>query len=586
MRKSLVVLLIGCFLYSVSAGFCMGQESTIHKEISEFISTMVKECEVPGAAVGIVKDGNVMFSEGFGLRNVNENLPVTSNTLFVLASVTKAFITMAMGILVDDGLLDWDEPVRTYIPNFILKDEFATARITPRDMITHRSGLPRHDYIWVGSNFTPEQLVESLRYLEPSADLRTRYQYNNLMYISAGYLIGKVAGTGWDEFVKQRIFSPLGMTSSTCSVNELKLTSEFARAYRKQNGTFELVPFPPPEDILRSGPRGSGSINSNINDMTKWLLFHLNKGEVNGKRIISRNNIYQMHSPQIATPPATPERSEVMHQSYGLGWSIDSYKGHYRVHHGGSSMGFTSHITFFPHENFGVVVLSNGSSPLPDIVCNFVSDMLLEKETADWQKRLKEMRERRRSEREKKRITGTKPAHELKDYTGDYKHPAYGLFSVTLKNGKLETIFHHQSSILEHLHYETFTNDERTKITFHTNDNGKVESLTVPLEPAVDDIVFIRSVPEDWNNLEFLKKFMGVYTINGTNIRIFLNDENIFSAIINKKTTFELILDSGTRFNVKSEPGSSIEFVTDDSGKVISAIITQPNGTFTAKKTK
>jgi len=494
-KKAIIIILVILFSFS---SILTSQESEKQrvdlKKITAFINEMMKEWKVPGAAVGIVKDGEVVFSEGFGLRNIDENLPVTPNTLFVLASVTKAFITMSMGMLVDDGLLDWDTPVRTYLPNFILKDDFATMRITPRDMVTHRSGLPRHDYMWFGSNLTPAELVESLRYLEPSADLRARYQYNNLMFISGGYLIGKVSGTPWDKFVGERIFNPLGMTSSNCSINELKKSEEFARSYSRRDDEYTLNPFPPPTDILRSGPRGSGSINSNINDMTKWMLLHLNRGRANGKRIISIRNIDRMHTPQIVTS-ARPVKSDVLHQSYGMGWSIDSYRGHYRVHHGGGSMGFATHVTLLPHEKFGIVVLTNASTPLPDLICNYSSDILLGKEPIDWNKRF-QLQRRGRPRSEEKPVPGTKPAHQLIDYTGEYEHLAYGLLKITLENGSLKADIHGNSSNLKHWHYEVFRNEDGTNITFHTNAKGNIDRVSIPLEPAVDDIVFIRKTKE------------------------------------------------------------------------------------------
>jgi len=412
----LLFVIILCYLVSSSSTAQNAPELQQRLEkINTYINTVLKEWNAAGIGVGIVKDGEVIFSEGFGLRNVEEKLPVTPNTLFVLASVTKPFVTAAMSMLVDDGLLDWDTPVRTYLPGFMLKNEYATGHITPRDMAVHRSGLPRHDHIMIGTNYTPEKVVEVLRHLEPSCDFRSRYQYNNLMYIAAGHLIGKVTGKTWDEIVRERIFRPLGMEKSNCSIRELKETKDFARGYfyNRNKEQFELISFPPPSDILFYGPRASGSINSSINDMNKWLQFQLNRGQVNGKNLISPDNFLQMHTPQIVKPFSVLEKSEVMHPSDGIGWEIDSYRGHYRVHQGGASaiQSYASELTLFPHENLGIVVLTNAYLPLTVALSNFISDVLLDLEPVDWNKRYMSMWFERRSAGREEPAEAIKPEH-------------------------------------------------------------------------------------------------------------------------------------------------------------------------------
>jgi CubicO group peptidase (beta-lactamase class C family) len=191
------------------------------QKIRSYIDTSMKVWGTPGLAVGIVKDGKVILAEGFGKRDVEKNLPVTPKTRFILGSTTKAFTTMAMGILVDEGKLDWDKPVSSYLPQFKLMNEYATLHATPRDLATHRTGLPRHDIVWANAAFSLPELVESLQYLEPSRDFRTTFQYNNLMYIAAGCLVGRVSGSSWEEVVRERIFEPLGMADSGCTVPEL-----------------------------------------------------------------------------------------------------------------------------------------------------------------------------------------------------------------------------------------------------------------------------------------------------------------------------------------------------------------------------
>ena len=504
MRKRQVVSTFLVFLLgfiAVAGGQPVSQNLNA-KQISEglakirsYIDTSMKTWGTPGLAVGIVKDGKVILAEGFGKRDAEKNLSVTAKTRFILGSTTKAFTTMAMGILVDDGKLDWDKPVIHYIPRFRLMNEYATLHATPRDLATHRTGLPRHDMVWANSAFSLEELVESLQYLEPNRDFRTAFQYNNLMYIAAGYLVGRVSGSTWEEVVRERIFKPLGMTNSGCTVPELLSAAEFSYAYAGEKEKFTARPFPPPTDKLMYGARASGSVNTTAEDMCKWMLLHLNKGTAGGKQVISRANLLQMHTPQIPVPWRPAEKSELMYPSCGLGWMIESYRDHYRVHHGGATMGFFSYVSLFPHENLGIVVLVNMGGSLPSIVANYASDVLLGLDPLDWNKRAQDQMKAAAAPQEK-RVEGTKPSHKLEDYAGEYNHPAYGLLKIEVAHDKLTATFHGQSSPLEHWHYETFRIAEsdlrRTRLTFQTNLRGEVVSVSAPLESAVKEIVFQR----------------------------------------------------------------------------------------------
>jgi CubicO group peptidase (beta-lactamase class C family) len=501
--RTVGLLIIFLLVFSFHSAYPIGAQSASPDELNpalqkirSYIDTSMKTWGTPGLAVGIVKDGKVVFAEGFGKRDVDKNIPVTAKTRFILGSTTKAFTTMAMGILVDDGKLDWDKPVVDYLPQFKLMNEYATLHATPRDLATHRTGLPRHDMVWGNSSFSLEELVESLQFLEPSRDLRTAFQYNNLMYIAAGYLVGQVSGSSWEEVIRERIFKPLGMADSGCTVPELLSAEEFSYAYAREKEKLAALPFPPPTDKLMYGARASGSVNTTAEDMCKWMLLHLNKGTAGGKQIITSANLLQMHTPQIPIPWRPAEKSEFMYPSYGLGWMIDSYRDHYRVHHGGATMGFFSYVSLFPHENLGIVVLVNLGGALPTIVANYASDVLLGLDPLDWNKKAQDQMKAAAAPQEK-RVEGTKPAHKLEDYAGEYNHPAYGLLKVEAAQDKLTASFHGYSSPLEHWHYETFRIAEAdlrgTKLTFQTNLRGEIVSVSAPLESAVKEIVFQRA---------------------------------------------------------------------------------------------
>ncbi len=465
--------------------------------IRAYVETTLKIWDIPGAAVGIVKDGRVVFLEGFGKRDVDRNLPVTPRTRFILGSTTKAFTTMALGLLVDERKLSWDQPVVTALSDFRLQDEYASLHATVRDLASHRTGLPRHDWVWMNSPMDLGELVRSLRYLEPSRELRAAFQYNNLMFISLGYIVEKVSGAPWDAFLHERIFRPLGMADSGCTIPEYTAAAEYARSYRKEGGKVVMQPFPLPSDKLMYGARASGSVNTTAEDMCKWMLLHLSNGRAGNPALISSANLLQMHTPQIATPWNPGQQSETLFPSYGLGWMLDVYRSNYRVHHGGSTMDFNSYVMLFPHAGIGVVVLINANTPGVNALANGIGDLAMAMEPIDWNGLLQARNRVGSGNRpQAARTAGTHPAHNFEEYIGEYRHPAYGTIKVETSGGHLSVTFHGYSSPLEHWHYETFsiTGSDLVgiRLTFQTDARGEVVSVSAPLESAVKDIVFAR----------------------------------------------------------------------------------------------
>lgn len=263
---------------------------------------ILKAWNIPGAAIGVVKDGKILFLEGFGKRDVEKNLPVTPQTRFILGSTTKAFTTMAIGLLAAEKKLDWDKPVSSFLPDFRLMDEYASLHATVRDLAAHRTGLPRHDLVWVNSPMDLEEMVRVLRYLEPSRELRTAFQYNNLMYITLGYLVDKAAGVPWDACVREKIFKPLAMTQSGCTIPEYTAAGEHAFSYRFEEKKQVAQPLPQPTEKLMYGARASGSVNTTAADMCRWITAHLQAGEVDGNQVFPANVVRETHSPQIPIP--------------------------------------------------------------------------------------------------------------------------------------------------------------------------------------------------------------------------------------------------------------------------------------------
>ncbi len=589
----LLILFVSILIYSPLLTQEKAQEVDL-EGLFEFINKTMNEWKVPGLAISIVKDGKVICSEGFGFRDVTKGLKVTPRTLFAIGSCSKAFTATTMGILVDEGKLDWDKPVREYLPSFKLKDPFASERMTPRDLVCHRSGLPRHDAMWYNSSASRKELFDRLQHLEPNKDFRTVYQYQNLMFMTAGYLVGQIMKTTWEDFVQEHIFEPLGMKDSNFSVEDSKRAPDFALPYGERKDNVIEIPF---RNIDTVGP--AGSINSNVTDMAKWLLLNLNKGKHSEKQIISEASLQQIHSPQMISSQSI-RYDELFYSSYGMGWGITAYRGHLLLTHGGGIDGFTALVSLMPRDNIGMVILTNMSgTPLTSIVAYNAYDRLLGLDPVDWNKRIKERRdkakeeaEKAKKEKDKDQVLDAKPSHPYEDYTGDFEHPGYGIITISKKAGEpLKAVYNSIEFTVDHYHYDIFefNNEEfdsHRKASFSSDIKGNIQSLAIKLEPAVKEIVFTRMPPKTMKEKSFLEKFVGEYELEGMTIKIVLKGEDTLFLSVPGQPEYELVPYKGNEFTLKNLSGFSIEFIMDESGGVTEAKVTQPNGVFTAKKKK
>lgn len=481
---------------------------TINKTIEQlngFNDWLLKEMErwkVPGAAIGVLYDGEIVFAEGFGYRDVEKQLPVDADTLFAIGSCSKAFTTFDMGLLVDEGKLNWDTPLRDYLPDFRLYDEAATQYATPRDIVSHRTGLPRHDNTWYGSPATREELFQRLRHLKPNKTFRQRYEYQNLMFMTAGYLVGRLTGTTWEEFTQRRVLDPLGMSRTNFSVSVSETADNAALPYTNRKGEMKAIPF---RNLDAVGP--AGSINSNVNDMLKWLALHLNGGRHGDTQIISEATLRETHTAQTVMP-ITPDmpwygRSEIANTAYALGWAVQTYRNRNMVRHTGGIDGFISSVSFFPEDKFGVIVLTNVGDTFPATAFAFnLFDRLLGLEPLDWSDRLQEhktkMEEAARKHKDetlKKRIENTQPSRALADYAGVYENPGYGTLVIEAADDALGMRFNGESFRLEHFHHDTFTmtngtEDVFTLVSFGIDAFGDIQTFYVGWEPTVEPIAF------------------------------------------------------------------------------------------------
>jgi CubicO group peptidase (beta-lactamase class C family) len=563
------------------------------EQFAPCIEKALEDFQVPGVAVGVVVDGHVVFAKGFGYRDLEKKLPVDTKTLFALGSCTKAFTSFAMGNLVDEGLVGWDDPVIDVLPEFRLWDQYATTNLTIRDLLTHRTGMPRHELLWYNSKMHKSEMLKRIRYLEPSYDIRERYQYGNLMYFTAGLAMESIAHKSWEEIVQERILTPLQMTHTNFSVEETQKSDNFASPYLEKNDRLKKIPF---RNISLIGP--AGSINSNIDDMMHWVKMQLNNGFHNDQRLISVATLGELHSPQVIVPGA-PEVKETFLSAYGIGWAVFSYRGHYLVTHDGVSDGFTSAVCLVPSKKVGVVTLVNKNlNGLARYLSLELLDRVLDLPAAKWfEDGVSSIRKNKESAKEAKlaedrmRKKGTSPSHALEDYAGVYEHPGYGNITIDLVDGKLEAIYNDLTFVLGHWHYDVFSvveekqdmivSLERKKFTFCNNANGDIGELCVPFEPTAADIVFKRKAELKHSAIAYLRQFTGVYEIYDYTVEVVLRNGGLM-AIIPGQTPYELIPAGDNEFLVKTLSASTVKFVLNQENKVEEVLILHPYGAFTA----
>jgi CubicO group peptidase (beta-lactamase class C family) len=404
-----------------------GQEARGETELSDDFALLVRRLmardQIPGVAVGVVERGQLGFARGFGYRDVNNHLPMTPDTLFPLGSASKSFTATAIALLADEGRIALDNPVRMYLPDFFLQDPVASATLTTRDLLTHKSGLPRHDFFWYEAPFSRDELYRRLRFLEPVGPPRTRWRYNSLMFVVAGRIVERISGESWETFVKTRILLPLGMHRTLLSAEAMEADSNHASPYALRDGRARKIPM-----LKRlSAIAPAGAVQSSVRDLARWLTFHATRSP----GLLSEDFWSELHRPQAEMP--APAEPEVQHPYYALGWIHECYRGHPLVMHNGAIDGFTVHLGFLPETGQGLILLMNRSLAAEALMAIVYSayDRLLGLEPIDWEGRLKETPTPLQAVRE---VALDLPIQQV---VGTYEHPAYGVLLVRAKGDKL-----------------------------------------------------------------------------------------------------------------------------------------------------
>lgn len=559
----------------------------------QYMEQLLKDWNAPGVGVGIVVKGKLVFVKGYGYRDYDKKTPITGNTLFQIASNSKLFTAVAVGMEVENGKMEWDKPIKKFVPSIEFYNDELNNNVTMRDMLSHRTGISRHDLIWFKSEFSRKQLFDKLKYLEPSQPLRQGYLYNNLMYTAAGYSIELLTGKTWEEYLQANILNPLDMKSTVFTIADMKKSSDYFTPYDEKRDTNILYQIPWYEEQGGVGP--AGAVISNINDMSHWLIALMNDGKYNGKQVIPSAVLQATLQPSIPNGNSmTANYKEKQNTVYGMGRSISSYRGHLYTEHGGALDGIYSQVSFMPQDSIGVIVFAIGDHcrPLIEIVNFNVYERLLGLDQTPWkERRLKEYLEGKKIRKEARqkasvgRIAGTKPSHPLDDYLGEYEHPAYGIIKITKKDEDMQFALNKIQLPLSHFHYDRFDtpDDQRLglfSLNFTTNPQGDIGGLTVSVDES--EAVFTRRPDASLSDPATLESYTGNYEIAGSVLTVALKNDELTVSFPGAPAT-HLIPYKSKVFKAKEFSDMTIEFVMEN-GKVTAMKQKDPSGEYLMKR--
>jgi len=485
MKQLSSFLLAAIFVQSLQAAPAVDQ-AALDRIVNEAMSVW----QIPGAAIVVVKDGRIIHARGYGVRELGKTDPVNADTLFAIGSTTKAFTTTAMAMLTAEGKMNWDDPVRRHLNYFRLSDPCADSLVTLRDIVSHRTGLSRHDVLWDNSPWTRDEVVQRIGGVQLTKPFRSAYQYQNVMFIAAGQAVAASSGMTWEQFIQTRILNPLGMARTKLSLGEAGHDPNHALGHSRSS-TSGIVKRREPIDDTSVGP--AGSMYSSARDFGRWLQFQLAGGVADGRRLISAEALGETHMPQtvIRMEGSTREwHPETNLMAYGLGWYVADYRAQRLVYHTGSLNGFRANVAFLPGENIGVAILLNvGRSIAALSIRNALLDQILGGEKRNWNefyqaidKKSDEEDEKEKKARQAKRKLNTSPSRELATYAGTYRNPGYGDVVISAEPAALWFRWSRLAVPLEHFHFDTFVvrserDDLEELLVFALNANGEPSTL-------------------------------------------------------------------------------------------------------------
>jgi len=572
-----------------------GQDADIAKKLQGFDAYMeqtLKDWNTPGIGVGIVVGDKLVFAKGYGYRDYEKKLPYTPKTLHQIASNSKLFTAVAAGMLVEEGKLTWDKPIKEAVPTIQFYNDQLNSNVTLRDMLSHRTGVTRHDLIWFKSPFTRKELFEKLKYLEPQAPMRETFLYNNLMFSAVGQIIELKSGKRWEDFVRERILTPLDMNTTCYTIADMMKQPEYGVPFREKRDSFELYKIPYYEDTEGVAP--AGAVISNIEELSHWLIALMNDGKYNGKQVLPPSVLKATMQPAIGLPNTLGEALgywEILNPAYGMGRQTASYRGKLLTFHGGDLPGFHSQVSFMPNDKIGVIVfvISDHSAPLYNAISYNVYERLLGMDQTPWSQRSLERRlagkkagTEARAKAGGDRVPNTKPSHALADYVAEYENPGYGILKIRLQGDQLQFGFHEFQFPLSHFHYDRFDtpDDEqygRFSVNFRTNPQGDIHEAVISLDEA--EVVFTRK-PETLDP-KLVEKLAGTY-VTPTKVRFevrYQPGEGLSIAFPGAPPQ-KLIRVKGMQFRTPQFADVIFEFVLEN-GQVKALKQRDPSGEFT-----
>ena len=466
-------------------------QQSVPPAIDTYVQKTMREWQVPGLALAVVRNDSLLFAKGYGVRELGKPEPFDANTVFAIASSTKSFTSAALGMLVDEGKLRWDDHVTTHLPSFQLSDPSRTADFRVRDLLVHRAGVLRADPLWMETGYSRDEIVRRMRYAPVVAGFRERMGYTNVMYIIAGQVLATISGMSWDDFVRTRIFEPLGMRSTSTSIRDLPRFPNVATPHRLVDGRPQ-----PMEWMDLDNEAAGGAINSTAIDMAQWLRLQLGGGVYNGRRLLSDTVIRDLRTPH--TPSSLRRiygdlfRGEGHFYTYALGWYIQDYRGSLMIEHQGALNGARAEVALFPDEDLGVFVFGNlrvGDQPdYINALTYRIFDELTGKPRRDWSPDMlainldrrnivydargqfqgyqsKNQNDQAHRAQDVGRLPNTRPSLPLDAYPGIYDDSLYGALTVERRGDALSVEWFGPSEVrgtLKHWHLDTFYVDEWT----------------------------------------------------------------------------------------------------------------------------
>jgi len=482
------------------------------KYLDSYFQKTLNEWHIPGMAIAIVNTDSIVFSKGYGYANIEKKLKVDGNTLFAVASNTKAFTASSLAKLVEDGKLKWTDKVIDYIPYFRMYNDYVTNHFTIEDLLSHHSGLATFsgDLLWYGTSKTPQEIITAQQYLKPKTEFRTTYGYSNIAFLTAGEIIVEISGKSWQDYVAENFINPLGMSRTLTSTNQLKHTNNIATPYYFKDGKNIELKWVNWDNIAPAG-----AIISSVNDFSKWIQLNINKGTIASKKYFSKKSLHRLTTPH--TNFNVNANDEKIHfKSYGLGWGLQDYEGYKIVSHGGGYDGMISKSFFIPEKKIGVVILTNSLNWATSALTNKILDVLLTGNTnkKDWSALYLTYKTRRDSITKNKQLKNEALRHKLnavhlsyENYTGTYKDKMYGTITVSIKNKQLyftmdkTSIFygnlnHWNGNIFTFNFNKNLSSLPEGKLWFDIDKNGKVAILHIDV-PNPDF---------DFTEFEFIKQ--------------------------------------------------------------------------------